>query len=303
MAYDSNLLSGVVTFVEVVNSGSFTRAAEQGGHSTSFISKEITKLEERLGVRLLNRTTRSLSLTPEGEQYFKQAQQLVLDGEEAVNAVAGQQQEPKGVLKISCPVSFGLSRLQPVLAQFTARYPQVDIELELNDRKVDMIAEGFDVLIRATSLKIDDSSLIFRRFAESYSVVVASPAYLAEHGTPNTPEDLSEHRTISYSLLPQPKLWQFTSQTGAELTVPVKSQILTNGSQMNLALCVAGQGITRMPSFNMGNELESGELVEILADYQRQAVDLYLVYPSKKHMSQKLRCFIDFITTSLGDSQ
>lgn len=301
MPHDFKLLEGIVAFVEVVNCGSFTRAAEQSGHSTSFISKQISKLEERLGVRLLNRTTRSLSLTPEGTIYFKQSQQLVLDAELAVDAVGGKQQVPKGVLKISCAVSFGLSRLRPVLSQFTSRYPEVDIELELNDRKIDMVAEGFDLLIRGTASKVEDSSLIYRRFLRAHNLVIAAPSYLEKYGEPKHPEELSHHRTISYSNSPQPMVWSFIGLDGEEMQVKVKSQVLTNSSQMEVALCAAGQGITRMPSFNIGNELKNGEIVEILTKYPPQSVDMHLVYSSKRHMSLKLRCFIEFILESLGN--
>ena len=299
-AFNRQLLDGMVIFTEVVTAGSFTAAANNTGYSTSLISKEINKLEERLGVRLLHRTTRTLSLTPEGELYFQQCQQIIQDAEQIENAISGKQVEPKGTLRVSCPVAFGLSRLRPVLAEYTERYPKINIELDLNDRKIDMISEGFDMLIRA-SRQLEDSSLISRQFMQSEAVTIASPDYLKKHGTPNTPQDLVNHRTISYSNIKNPNLWQFIDSDGKEHQVTVNSRVVTNSSEMELELCVAGQGITRLPRFNLHGELERGELVELFTDYENMPIGIYLVYPSRKHMSPKVRCFIDFIVETLGD--
>lgn len=300
MTLNFKLLDGVAIFVDVVNSGSFTASARNSDHSTSYISKEITKLEARLGARLLNRTTRSLSLTPEGELYYQQCQQIILDAEQVENVVGGRQQEPKGTLKVSCPVSLGLSHLHPVFAKFLEQYPQVNIELDLNDRKVDMITEGFDVLIRASG-QLDDSSLIARRFMRSHGVVIASPEYLSEYGTPVHPEELSQHKTISYSYIKPATVWKFKDATGKSLHVQVKSHVITNSGGMKLSLCLAGQGITRLPMFIIDKEIEDDCIIELFPDYPQQDIDVYLVYPSKKHMSSKVRCFIEFIVDALGD--
>lgn len=301
MAADSQLLDGMVIFVEVVNGGSFTSAAVSSGHSTSYISKEINKLEERLGARLLNRTTRSLSLTPEGELYFQRCQQIVDDAEQASCLLAGQQQEPKGTLKVSCPVSFGLSRIRPVIAKFIARYPKINLELQLDDRKVDMVSEGYDIAIRASG-KLEDSGLISRKFMQSHAVVVASPAYLAKHGTPSHPSELSEHQTISYSNLKNPKNWAYYDSDHSLKHVSVNSRVLTNSPQLEIALCCAGQGITRMPLFNLSNELASGELIELFDTLPKTQISVFLVYASRKHMSSKVRCFIDYVIATLGDN-
>lgn len=300
MAFNSQLLDGMVIFSEVVNSGSFTQAANNSGHSTSYISKEVNKLEERLGVRLLHRTTRTLSLTPEGEVYFQQCQQIIEDAKQAENAVSGKQGEPKGTLKISCPVSFALSRLRPVLAKFTAQYPQINLDLDLNDRKVDMVAEGFDVLIRA-AVQMEDSNLISRRIMRSYGVTIASPNYLKEHGVPSHPSELIHHKTITYSHLKQPNVWEFTDAHNQQHQVSLACNVTTNSPEMELALCLAGQGITRLPYFNLTNELETGELVELFTDYKKKEIDIFLIYPSRKHMSAKVRSFIDFVMDELGE--
>lgn len=300
MSVSFKLLEGIVAFVEVVSNGSFTKAAEISGHSTSYISKEISKLEERLGIRLLNRTTRSLSLTPEGELYYQQCQQIVNDAEQAEQFMTGQQQKPKGLLRVSCPVNFGLSKLRPVLAKFTSQYKGVQLELELTDRKVDMVAEGYDVVIRA-SVQLEDSSLISRRFMRSKAITVAAPRYLRKNGLPKIPSDLVQHQTISYAYLKQPKVWLYTDKDGQPMQVNVDSQVVTNSGEMNLALCIAGKGITRIPLFHLSNELEQNELVELFEDYPKTDIDVHLVYPSRKHMSSKVRSFIDFVIAELGD--
>lgn len=300
MAFNAKLLDGMVIFVEVVNSGSFTKAALNSGHSTSYISKEINKLEARLGVRLLNRTTRSISRTQEGELYFQQCQQIINDAEQAENTLSGRQLQPKGNLRVSCPVSFGLSRIRPVLADFIAKYPHVNLEIDLNDRKVDIVADGFDVVIRA-SIQLEDSSLISRRFMTSHSLTLASPDYLAKYGTPQHPRDLEQHKTISYSNLKQATQWTYPTHNEGNVQVKVNSRVLTNSPELELALALAGQGICRMPKFNLKDEIESGKLVSLFDDFPATKVSVYLVYPSRKYMSSKVRSFIDFVIQSLGD--
>ncbi len=295
MSHKLDLLNGIAVFVEVVNNGSFTKTAERTGHSSSHISKQINKLEDRLGVRLLNRTTRVLSLSPEGEHYFQQCQQILHDAEQAENTISGKNTQPRGTLRISCPVSFGLSRLAPVLSKFSAAYPDIKLDLELNDQRIDMIAEGFDLLVRASATPLEDSNLISRPFFRSQGVVIASPEYLKQYGTPLHPKELAQHKTISYSNLKQPNTWNFIDQDNKRFSIKVDSHILSNSSQMEIALCTSGQGIAIMPSFNLNGEIERGELVELFADFPKPPIDIHLVYPSKKHLSPKVRSFIDFV--------
>lgn len=299
MAYNAQLLDGMVVFVEVVNSGSFTQAAQNSGHSTSYISKEIHKLESRLGLRLMHRTTRSLSLTPEGEAYFQQCNLIINQAEEAESALSGQQLEPKGDLRISCPTSFGLSQMPCIIADFLDRYPLVNLDVDLNNRKVDMITEGYDILVRGAH-QLDDSSLISRKVYSSHAVTIASPEYLEKYGTPTHPEELVNHQTISYSCVKQPNVWHFVDPDNRAFHVQVKSRLLTNNSELELDLCLAGKGITRMPKFNLNGELESGKLVQLFTDYDKFKIDIYLIYPSRKHLSSKVRCFIDFVSAALN---
>ncbi|MGB5445141.1 MAG: LysR family transcriptional regulator [Psychromonas sp.] len=300
MAIKGKLLDGMVIFVHVVKSGSFTLAADISRHSTSYISKEINKLEARLGVRLLHRTTRSLSLTPEGELYFQLCQQIIEDAEQAENAIIGKLGEPHGLLRISCPISYGLSNLSPVLSQFTEKHPKIQLELDLNDRKIDLISDGFDVVIRA-AMHLEDSSLISRKITQSEALVLASPGYLAKHGVPQHPYDLDRHKIISYSNLKQPNIWLFQDHNGDSIQVHVESHVLTNNSTLEIDLGVADQGIFRVPRFALKDELETGTLVEVFSDWAKPSIGVYMVYPSRKHMSAKVRSFIDFVMEELGD--
>lgn len=295
-----NLLDGMVIFTEVVKAGSFTLAAEKTGHSTSFISKEVNKLEERLGVRLMHRTTRSLKLTAEGDLYFQQCQQIIEDAEQAENAISGKHGEPKGTLRVSCPIAFGVSILRPVLANYIQMYPKVALELDLDDRKVDVVSEGFDIAIRAT-VQLEDSSLISRLIRRSGAVTIASPEYLKKHGVPKVPYDLDRHKVMSYSNLKQPNIWQYQDVNGDPMQVHVEGHVLTNNSSMMLALAVAGQGICRLPNFCLNDELQTGKLVELFSDYPKAEIGIYMVYPSRKHMSAKVRSFIDFVLSELGE--
>ncbi|MCJ8293480.1 MAG: LysR family transcriptional regulator [Colwellia sp.] len=296
---NSKLLDGIVIFVEVINAGSFTKTADSTGHSTSYISKEVNKLEDRLGVRLINRTTRSISLTPEGELYFQQCQQIIDDAHQAESSVNQRQLQPKGLLKVSCPISFGMPHLKPILAKFLALYPKVNLDLNMTGRQVDVVADGFDVVIK-TAAELEDSSLISRLLMKSHGVTVASPKYLAEFGKPEHPSELSQHKTITYSYAKTPNIWQYQTVAGAQVSVQLNSRMITNSPEMELELALAGLGITRMPKFNLSDKLTTGELVTLFDDYKKSPINVYLVYASKKHMSAKVRCFIDFVIQELA---
>ena len=298
---NSNLLDGISVFVQVVQSKSFVNAAEKMNHSTSYISKEVSKLETRLGIRLLHRTTRTLSLTSEGEVYYRQCQQIIEDALQVESSISGRQQIPQGRLKLSCPVGIGVSRIRPILAEFIAKYPKVTLDIDLNDHKVDLISDGFDIVIRA-AIKLESSSLISRRFMNSTSLTLASPEYLKVHGTPKHPDELVEHQIISYRNLKNPEVWQYTTKNGQQIQTQVNSRVLCNNSEMMTSLCLAGQGIIRMPLFNLSDEVATGKLVPLFEDFMPINIGVYLVYPSRKNMPAKLKCFIDFIVDKLGDS-
>ncbi len=298
MAFNGQLLDGMVIFTELVRTGSFTNTAISSGHSTSYISKEINKLEERLGVRLLHRTTRSLNLTPEGELYLEQCKLIIHEAENAENTLSGHQLEPSGTLRVSCPTSFDISRMRTMFARFIECYPQVHLELDFSNRKVDVVAEGFDVAIRVAE-QLSDSSLISQHVLRSHVLTLVAPSYLKKYGVPKSPADLPNHQVINYSGLKQPNLWPFKDGNNKETIVQVNSHALTNSSQMQLALCLSGQGIVRLPLILLSDELKRGKLVRLFDDYQPHITNVNLLYPSRKHLSSKVRAFNDFIITEL----
>ncbi|MBV7314535.1 LysR family transcriptional regulator [Shewanella sp. NIFS-20-20] len=289
---DPKLLDGMVLFTQVVSAGSFTGAAQRSGHSTSYISKEINRLEQRLGLRLLHRTTRTLNLTPDGEAYYLSCQQIIDDAKNTLDMLQGRQQQISGKLTVSCPVNFGLGYLRPLLVAFMARYPKVELVLDLNDRKVDLVAEGVDVAIRG-AMQLADSSLISRPLLVSELLTLASPAYLARAGTPSSPTELSRHKCICYRYLKDPQAWQYRSPAGEDLHIRVNPKVMTNSPAMQLALCLDGEGIIRLPAMDLESELASGALVRLFEDYDVAPVRMFLVYPARQHMASRVKCFID----------
>jgi DNA-binding transcriptional LysR family regulator len=293
----TDLLDGIVVFVEVVNSGSFTAAAHALGHTTSYVSKTITRLEKRLGSRLLNRTTRTISLTDGGRAYFERCQQIVIDADDAERSIKHLQEQPAGLLRINAPASFGSKYLLDVLPRFMQRYPEVKLEVEFNDRLIDVVAEGYDVVIRIS--KIKDSNLVARKFTSSHGVVVASPDYLKRHGCPKSIEELTQHDCVAYSLLPSPNQWVF-HKNGIHSSVTVKPRALCNSAEIEVAMVVQGIGITRLPLFACEQEIAHGELQIILEDYDPLELDVYLVYPHRQYLTAKVRAFVDFVVESFA---
>jgi len=291
----TKLFDGIVIFTQVVNSGSFSAAAELTGHSNSYISKEINKLEARLSVRLLNRTTRSLSLTAEGKIYFEQCQQMVFDAQDAIALLNQSIIKPKGKFKISCPVAFAQGYLQAVLSEYMQLYPDVQLELDLNDRRVDLIQGGFDLVIRATD-QLEESSLICKKIYNSKGYTVASYDYLQRFGRPSRPEQLLDHHCLCYSNLKKPTRWHYSSQDKEEFFVDVPCKVLCNSAHMELAMVLAGHGICRLPKFVMEEEIKSGKLEVLFPNYLAPDINVYAVYPSRQHLSPKVRCFIDLLT-------
>jgi DNA-binding transcriptional LysR family regulator len=294
MINNLKLFDGVVVFTQVVNSGGFTAASIVNGHSTSFISKEINKLEARLGVRLLSRTTRKISLTPEGEIFYQQCEQMIIDAEQGLGLINQANIEPQGVLKISCPVGYGMTHLQSPLVEYSRLYPDVKLELDFNDRKVDVIQEGYDLAIRATQ-SLDDSSLICKKITSYKSYIVATPQYLKLHGVPTKPEDLLAHRCICYSNLKAPNKWLFESLKGKLYKVNVPSAILCNNAQMELLMVLQHKGICRLPEFYMEKELKEKKVIILFQDYKQVNINIYALYPSRKHLSPKVRKFLDLL--------
>jgi len=289
---NTDLLDGIAVFVEVINAGSFTAAAHALGHSTSYVSKEVTRLEKRLGSRLLNRTTRTISLTDAGRAYYERCNQIVIDAENAERSINQLQERPSGLLRINAPVSFGSQYLLNVLSQFMHRYPEVKLEVEFNDRLIDVVAEGYDVVIRVGEIK--DTNLVARKFTSSRAVVVASPDYIKRKGCPKKVEDLAQHDCIAYSLLPTPTQWDFYKD-GLRSSVTVEPRAMCNNAAIEVAMLLQGIGITRLPLFTCEQEVANGDLQIILDDYDTMKLDVFAVYPHRQYLTAKVRAFVDFV--------
>ncbi|EJN6959015.1 LysR family transcriptional regulator [Photobacterium damselae] len=296
---NNQLFDGIIIFVQVVKSESFSAAAHLLGHSSSHVSKEVNKLENRLGVRLLNRTTRSLSLTPEGEAYFEQCLQLIQGAEDAVSLITHQEASPRGTLRINCPIGFSHQHLQPVLVEYAKRYPNVILDLDLTDKRIDVIADGYDLAIRAAA-QLDESSLICKAIYKSCIYTVASPDYLERKGRPYHPFELTNHDCICYSNLKSPYRWEYIDKSNQLINVDVRPRVKTNDGNIELAMTLAGQGICRLPEFYIADNLKTGQLEILFEDLPETEVNVYLLYPSRKHLSPKVRCFIDLIEEMLA---
>ncbi|HSP85236.1 MAG TPA: LysR family transcriptional regulator [Psychrobacter sp.] len=284
-------------FVAVVTEGSFSNAANTLQLSPQLVSKYVSKLEEQLNIRLLNRTTRKVSLTEAGSHYFGHAQQILLSIDDMESKLSGLQQNPKGVLRISAPVSFALKHMAKLITDFQIRYPLVKVDLQLTDRKVDIVEEGFDVALRIGQLK--SSSLIAKKVAPIRVLLCAAPDYLNKHGTPTQPEDIAEHRYLHYS---------YMNMDGKDDVYQLlKSKYLKQGSELRsnngdvlVDAAIAGAGIVLQPTFIISEALSSGKLVVVLPELEPEALGLYAVYAHRKLLPHKVRCFIDFMEGYYG---
>lgn len=291
-------LTDIAVFVKVVELSSFTAAAEALEMSQPVVSKAVTRLEEKLGARLLNRTTRRLSLTEAGSELYRRTVKALEEIEDAELEVARFQTEPRGTLRVSAPMSFAILQLGDKLQTFLARYPGVSMELSLDDRRVDVVEEGFDVTIRIGNLQ--DSSLVARKIVPCRQVLCASPAYLEKHGAPERPEDLLGHNCVLYSFLSHAREWRLVDERGKTHVVPLKGTLQTNNGLVNRAAALSGTGIIMLPTFYVGDQLRSGELVPVLCKYRPVDIAVYAVYPERRNLTPKARAFIDFLAETLG---
>ena len=291
-------LTDIAIFVKVVELSSFTAAADALEMSQPVVSKAVTRLEEKLGARLLNRTTRRLSLTEAGSELYRRSVRALEEIENAESEVARFQTEPKGTLRVSAPMSFSILQLGSKLHTFLERFPGVTVELNLDDRRVDLVEEGFDVAIRIGNLR--DSSLVARKIVPCKQVLCASPAYLKKHGTPEQPEDLLEHNCILYSFLSHAREWRLLDQQGETHVVPLKGSLQTNNGLVNRAAALTGVGIIMLPTFYVGEHLRSGELVPLLCKFRPADIAVYAVYPERRNLTPKVRAFVDFLAEAFG---
>jgi DNA-binding transcriptional LysR family regulator len=291
-------LNDVACFVEVVHRGSFTAAAEKLGLSRSAISKQVAHLENRLRARLLNRTTRRLSLTEVGQVFFASARLGLQQIAEAEAAVSSLQSAPRGTLQLNVPMSFGILHVAPAIADFLARFPEVQVDVRLDDRKLDLVEAGFDLAIRIGELP--DSSLVARALCPCPLVVCAAPSYLQRRGKPSVPDDLRRHEAVIYSYSDVPSQWAFTGRSGQTIAVPVAGRVRMNNSLALREVLLQGAGIMVTPRFVVETDLRAGRLTALLDDYRLREMTVYAVYPERRHLSPKVRAFIDFMSGRLG---
>jgi len=284
---------GVSEFVAVAEAGSFTAAARQLGISTAQASRQISALENRLVTKLLYRTTRKVSLTEAGQIYYRHCRQALNGLEEAERAMTDLQQTPQGTLRLTAPTTYGETRIAPLLNEFVSRYPALNLEIKLTNRKVDLIEEGFDLAIRLGPL--EDSSLIAKRLATRRQYVCASPGYLADHGEPHSLSELTRHHCLQGTL----DYWRFQQQ-GQLKTVKITGRIRCNSGQLLLDAALKGLGIVQLPDYYVQSYIEQGQLRVLLADLQPPEEGIWALYPSSRHLSPKVRMVVDFLSERLG---
>ena len=284
-------------FVGVVEAGSLSAAADRLNLAKSAVSRRLAELEARLGVSLIQRTTRRLNLTDSGRAYYDRCVVILADLDEAETAVSQAHQALKGRLKVALPHSFGLLHLAPLIQEFMAQHPEVRFELDFNDRQIDLMQEGFDLAIRIAALA--DSSLIARSLAPIRHAVCASPDYLARHGTPHTAAELTRHVCVAYSNLSDPGLWAYRGPEGVSGSVRVPVRLAASSGDFLLRAALAGEGLILLPTFYLDKALRSGELAQVLADHSWPELSAYAVYPPTRHLSRRVRAFIDFVAERL----
>jgi DNA-binding transcriptional LysR family regulator len=277
----------------VVELGSFTAAADALGISHTIVSRQVRQLEEHLGAQLLNRTTRRFALTDAGRDYYESTRAVLDLLDDADRNVGRHQAEPTGILRINAPMAFGTIEVAQWLPGFMAKYPGLQVDLVCNDRMVDLIEDGFDVALRLAR-DLPDSTLVVRRLATSKVLLVASPAYLRTHDAPATPSDLLQHNCLVYTAAARANEWTLVGADGTEQAVAVRGTLQANTNVALRAAAVAGVGIANTAAFIVRDELERGSLVELLPGYTLKPRELYALYPQNRHLSPKVRAFVDY---------
>jgi DNA-binding transcriptional LysR family regulator len=289
----------IEALVAVIESGTFSAAGERLGVAKSVISRRVSQLEQRLGSRLLHRTTRRLSLTEAGRNFYQRAVQILADLDDAEQGVSSASTELRGTLKLAAPLSFGLAHLSSALTDFLDRHPAIEVNLDLNDRHVNLVEEGFDLAVRIGQL--EDSTLVARRLGTSRMVTCASRAYLERHGEPLHPNDLQRHTGLQYSNISYKQHWQFVARDGETLQAQPQIRIRANNGEALACAAVAGMGITTGPTFILGRYLKEGTLQRILIDYRRPSLGIFAVTPPGRLVPQRVQLFIEFLSSRFGD--
>ncbi|MDX9860521.1 MAG: LysR family transcriptional regulator [Rhodospirillales bacterium] len=286
-------------FVRIAEAGGISAAARDLAMSKSAASKKLAALEDRLGARLFNRTTRRLSLTEAGTDFLDRAQRILAELEEAERVAGRLTDEPRGTLRVNAPMSFGILHVAPALVDFMTRYPDLTVTLDLDDRRVSLVDEGYDVAVRIADLP--DSSLVARKLASARRVVCASPAYWSDRGVPTHPRDLASHNCLIYAYLSTQNDWRFRGP-GGSVSVRVAGSLKANNGDVLREAALAGLGVFFAPTFLVGDDIRRGRLVTALDDFPDDTLAIYAVYPHRRHLSAKVRVFIDFLANRFGSN-
>ena len=288
-------------FSQVVEMGSFSKAAEHLGLSPTAASRHVADLESHLQTRLLNRTTRRISLTETGRSFYERCVQLLADLDEAEQEASRAAVVPRGTLRLTSAVNFGVRHLAPAIAEFLAAHREVRFDVSLSDRIVDLVEEGFDLGIRIGGS--GSEHIVARKFGETRLVPCASPGYLAAHGAPQSPDDLERHNCFTYEYVTPKNVWRFRDPGGGERAVRVRGSLHSNNGDLLAEAAARGAGIVFEPAFIVGPDVRAGRLVPLLQEYVPAPVPIYAVYPSRKHLSAKIRLFVDFLIARFADAQ
>ena len=294
-------LAAIQVFAQVVESGSFAKAAERLGLSTSATSRHVAELEAHLQTRLLNRTTRRVSLTESGRAFYERAVQLLADLDEAEQEASRAAVVPRGTIRLTTSVNFGVRHLAPAIAEFLAQNAEVRFDVSLSDRIVDLVEEGFDLGVRIGAA--GSENLVARKLGETRLVPCAAPAYLAAHGAPQGPEDLERHNCFTYEYQTPRNVWRFRDASGQERTVRVSGTLHSNNGDLLAEVAARGAGIVLEPAFIVGPDVRAGRLVPLLQEFTPAPLPIYAVYPTRKHLSAKVRRFVEFLIERFAQAQ
>jgi DNA-binding transcriptional LysR family regulator len=285
-------------FTAVVDGSSFVAAANSLGLSKAAVSRYVSELEQRLGVRLMHRTTRKLSLTTEGEVFLARCRDILSSIEASETEISTRSAKVSGLLRVSLPVSFGIRHLAPLWHAFLTLHPQVSLDVQLSDRVIDLVDEGFDLALRIA--RLPDSSLVSRQIASTRLVLCAAPSYLLRKGRPKHPSELAAHDVLGYSLLATGDQWHFEGPQGP-VTVKVRPRFVSNNGDSCIAACVQGAGIQLQPTFLIDEAIRQGSLVEILPQFRAATLGIYALYPTRRFVLPKVRALVDFLHTQLHE--
>ena len=295
-----DLFKSIQAYVAVVEAGSLVDAAEQLGTSNAAVSRYLAALEEHLGARLLNRSTRRLAMTAAGQDFYHRAQTILADIEEAEAVAGATTSSPSGLLRISAPLSFGIGTLSHIMPGFLTRYPDLRIDIDLTDRVTDLINDGVDVAVQIAR-EPATTNVIVRKITPVKMIICAAPSYLERRGIPQMPNDLHHHETLNYSYLSSGDSWTLTHLDGRQSMVRIRPRVHATNGDILRELAIAGHGIIMQPDFIVGAALESGALQKILNEWSIDGYHLYAIYLSRKFLSAKVRAFIDYLADAMAN--